>query len=74
MPMAEEIMFRVLHMAEVIMFRVLPMAEVIMCCGFLLICMLEETIHHFIHPHQDKHSQVTVTCKLKTIPPLVSRV
>jgi hypothetical protein len=32
--------------------RVLPMAEVIMCCGFLFICILEEIIHHFIHPHK----------------------
>ncbi len=48
--------------------RVLPLAEVIMCGGFLFICLLEELIHHFIHPHQAKKPRVTppksVECKV----------
>lgn len=32
----------------------LPLAEVIMCAGFFFICALEETLHHFLHPHQEQ--------------------
>ena len=33
-------------------FRFLPLAEVIMLSGFFFISGLEETIHHFLHPHK----------------------
>jgi hypothetical protein len=31
---------------------VLPLAEVIMCLGFFSVCLLEELLHHFLHPHK----------------------
>ena len=31
---------------------VLPLAEVIMCLGFFSICLLEELLHHCVHPHK----------------------
>ena len=30
----------------------IPIAEVVVCAGFLLVCFLEELIHHFVHPHK----------------------
>ena len=36
---------------------VLPLAEVIMCIGFFSICILEELLHHCLHPHKSTDKQ-----------------
>ena len=36
---------------------VLPLAEVIMCIGFFSICILEELLHHCLHPHKTTDKQ-----------------
>ncbi len=37
----------------------LPVTEIIMCAGFFAVCLLEEIIHHFIHPHKKSKNMTT---------------
>jgi len=50
----------------------LPLAEVIMCAGFFFICALEETLHHFLHPHQEQEHRDGLITPNNKIRPLHS--